>query len=321
VLSVEAIDTLQATFQTTFQTWLTGFFALSAESFLQQLSRLFFDPDRRTYWLFLVTALGVAIWVMSRAEGFRPLDWGRRLLSRDYLLSRSSAVDVGYWALNRVVLVLAVIPLVGGHLALTLEVVRGLRASLGAPPDIGTLPVGVMLCLYTGVFLVVEDASRFYLHYAMHRAPLLWRFHRVHHSATCLTPLTLYRIHPVEMTLYYLRGALVFALVTGVFVYFWGADVKGWQILGVDAIGFLFNLAAANLRHSHIWVSFGALERVFISPAQHQLHHSAALEHRQCNYGAILACWDRWARSWLPAGPRRALTFGLSPQRRDGNLS
>ena len=38
--------------------------------------------------------------------------------------------------------------------------------------------------------------------------------------------------------------------------------------------GVLFNFAAANLRHSHIWISFGRFEKIFISPAQHQIHHS-----------------------------------------------
>ena len=34
------------------------------------------------------------------------------------------------------------------------------------------------------------------------------------------------------------------------------------------------------------------LNRIFISPAQHQIHHSKALKHRDKNLGGQLAIWD-----------------------------
>ena len=36
----------------------------------------------------------------------------------------------------------------------------------------------------------------------MHRVPALWEFHKVHHSAEVLTPLTEWRQHPVELMLF-----------------------------------------------------------------------------------------------------------------------
>ena len=46
---------------------------------------------------------------------------------------------------------------------------------------------------------------------------------------------------------------------------------------GVEALGFWFNAATGNLRHSHVWLPFGPkLERWLLSPAQHQLHHPLA---------------------------------------------
>ena len=61
--------------------------------------------------------------------------------------------------------------------------------------------------MYTMVLFIVEDAQ-ILLHYMMHRVPLLWRVHKIHHSATILTPLTFFRIHPIESLLYYGRSSL-----------------------------------------------------------------------------------------------------------------
>jgi len=161
------------------------------------------------------------------------------------------------------------------------------------------------------VFFIAEDVSRFALHRWMHVSPFLWRFHTVHHSAINLTPVTVHRVHPVEMSLYYLRGLMVFGLVSGVFLYLFGGQLHGWEILGVDCLGFLFNALGANLRHTPIWLTFGRFERWFISPAQHQIHHSAAVAHYDKNFGTCLAIWDRLGNSWLPAKGQSVREYGL----------
>src|SRR5690606_28269865 len=144
-----------------------------------------------------------------------------------------------------------------------------------------------------------------------HIVPWLWSFHQVHHSANVLTPLTLYRTHPVETLLYDARGWLTTSLVAGVFLYLFRGTAVQYEILGVHALGFLFNFLGANLRHSHVWLRFGAWERWFISPAQHQLHHGRTRAMTSSNYGTWLACWDRWAGSWRPAPERPMRDVGL----------
>lgn len=270
------------------------------------------DPSRRIYWPLLLLAIILALWVLAVQERRFPIkQWLLQCFSSRYLFSISSRIDIALWLLNSGIRLLALVPLLGGHLVFTLWVVRFLHGNFGVQEAPVLWPL-VMMTLYTGIFLLIEDFSRYGLHRLMHQVPFLWRFHKTHHSATILTPFTLFRVHPVEMILYYFRGALVFGVVSGVFIYLWGGKVSGWQILGVDAIGFIFNVAAANLRHSHIWLSFGVFERWFISPAQHQLHHSNNPMHFNQNYGAILSVWDRALRSWLPANKRPdGLSFGV----------
>ena len=77
--------------------------------------------------------------------------------------------------------------------------------------------------------------------------------------------------------------------------------------------GVMFNFAAANLRHSHIWISFGRLEKIFISPAQHQIHHSVG--HSNANLGSIFSVWDGLLGTRTYSGQKRELEFGLGPEK------
>lgn len=278
---------------------------------IAELSGIAIDPSKRLFWGFLASSavLIVATWFLQQKK----MTWRRicaTFFAREYWLTRSTLVDVSFLGLNTFLRTVLLVPLFGSHLVGALWVGRSLQGQFGTMPEL-QLPVWLIGIAYTLVFFIVEDLSRFSLHRLMHRVPLLWGFHRTHHSAEILTPLTLNRVHPVEMSLYFLRGLIVFSLVSGAFIYVAGSKLTALEILGVDALGFLFNFLGANLRHSHIWLSFGPFERWFISPAQHQIHHSADIQHRDKNFGTCLACWDKWFGSWVKAGSRRRFRFGL----------
>ena len=105
--------------------------------------------------------------------------------------------------------------------------------------------------------------------------------------------LTLYRMHPVEMILQNLQGFLAFVLVTGVFYYCNNTVLVRATILGVNAFSFVFFVAGANLRHSHVPLRYPKLlEHVFMSPYQHQMHHDKKGKFCHSNYGSRLALWD-----------------------------
>jgi sterol desaturase/sphingolipid hydroxylase (fatty acid hydroxylase superfamily) len=167
--------------------------------------------------------------------------------------------------------------------------------------------------LFTIALFVADDFTRFLLHWMMHKVPALWALHRVHHSAEVLTPITIYRVHPLESFFYSLRLILAQGIVLGIFFYGFGMRLSAWEVAGANAITYCLNLAGANLRHSHVWLSFGPwLEYLFISPAQHQIHHSEQPEHFDRNFGAFLAIWDLLFRSlYRAAGQRRPSGFGL----------
>ncbi len=276
-------------------------------------------PNKRLYWVFLLSALILAsIVVAIQHKRLNMHEQLQALFNREYWFNTSTAVDVACLFTNNTIRVLLIVPLLGSHLAATIFVGGFLQSTFGDAPDIALsmLAVGV---LYTVIFFVCEDLSRFSLHLAMHRVPWLWHLHKLHHSASVLTPLTVHRVHPIEMSLYYLRGMAVFALVSGTFIYLFQGRVHGWQILGVDCLGFLFNFFGANLRHSHIQLSFGMFEKCFISPAQHQIHHSRDMRHFNKNFGTCLACWDRLHGSWCAGKTAEKLAFGLTHEKQEEN--
>ena len=182
----------------------------------------------------------------------------------------------------------------------------------GGKPDLAWSTTAIMISFSITIFLV-DDLARYLLHVLQHRWRFLWFFHQVHHSAVVLTPLTLYRTHPMEILCARLRNTLAHGTVTGVFFFLFGPPLSAWDILGADALGFLFNALGANLRHSQVFLHFGPFERFLISPAAHQVHHSSDPEHYDKNFGVCLALWDRILGTYFD--PRRLqggrLSFGL----------
>ena len=145
----------------------------------------------------------------------------------------------------------------------------------------------------------------------MHEVPALWELHKVHHTATVLTPLTFHRLHPVESGLYMLRGVVVSGPLTAVSFWLFREAAVEVTFLGVHAVGLALNTVSGNLRHSHCWWSWGPVEHWLISPAQHQLHHGRGTDH--LNYGTWLAVWDKLGASWAPAVERPALLGVADP--------
>jgi len=96
------------------------------------------------------------------------------------------------------------------------------------------------------------------------------------------------------------------------FVGLFGSKVDLLTIYGVNVFGLVFHSLGSNLRHSHIPIRYPlVIERIFISPAQHQLHHSRDPQHFDCNFGVVLAIWDRLIGSFHPSIDKE-ISFGLT---------
>jgi len=156
------------------------------------------------------------------------------------------------------------------------------------------------------------DFGFFIMHYAHHRLSWLWAFHRVHHSAEVLTPITANRHHPVDYMLGGCSAFLIGGIGAALFSRYHGVEVDALTIMNVSALHFFYYMTA-NFRHSHIWVHFGKWGScIFVSPAMHQIHHSVAPQHFNKNFGFIFSFWD-WifGTRYIP-DEKEDLVFGLS---------
>ncbi|MEM9127795.1 MAG: sterol desaturase family protein, partial [Pseudomonadota bacterium] len=244
----------------------------------------------------------------------RPKSFTRWLLPKDVYGHRSNLLDFKLFLTNNLAGFLGIFGAVLFAPAVAywvLEALTGGATSDAAPSFARSLAATVIIVMAT-------DFCKYWAHRFHHEWKLLWPFHAVHHSADVLTPITVTRSHPVETLL---RNLLITGIVGIVqAVVLWGlvGHVDLVTIGGANALTFAFNALGSNLRHSHIWLSYGpVLEHVFISPAQHQVHHSVAVEHHDKNYGSIFAIWDwMFGTLYVPRG-RESLTFGVSDA--DGN--
>lgn len=255
---------------------------------MQYLSELpiayFFDPNERLFWGYLLSAAAIAV-VMTLLQGRRLPKSGA---AKSYWLHRSAVVDYQYFFIIWLIKVYLLAPLLFSARDVALLTHALTREQLSPLPGVSYQTVG---WLYTICLFVASDFTRYWLHRALHAFDCLWVFHKVHHSAEVLNPVTFYRVHPVESLLFGIRYALTVGVVTGIFMSLFGAKINIQQVIGVNLFLFIFSVLGSNLRHSHIYLRYpGWLERLLISPAQHQLHHQYRTARR--NYGGALALWD-----------------------------
>lgn len=280
---------------------------------LAELPSYFFDANKRIFSLYLLSAIGMAAWLyfMRLAKQRSVFGFISFLFPKKVWLAKSAVLDYQLWVANKLLKAILFTPIVLTMVPIALGISDALEWLFGPSTPIG-LPIWAIISIFTFSLFLIDDLTRFLLHFMLHKIPVLWEFHKVHHSAKVLTPFTIYRSHPVESYLYACRMALVQGVVVGFGYYFFGDKISMFDILGANAFVFLFNFFGSNLRHSHIWFSWGdKLEGIFISPAQHQIHHSDNPKHFDTNLGSALACWDKWAGSLIKASSVDDISIGV----------
>ncbi|MBK7859752.1 MAG: sterol desaturase family protein [Archangiaceae bacterium] len=275
---------------------------------------VFVNPVKRLYLPFLLgaVALASAVWFFRYRRRWSLV---RYLFPRRIWLHPSTLLDVRLMLFRTVLEGLLIAPFAIPVTTGAVGLARLGWHHLGLVPDWFTLPRAAVTVLFSVAAFCAEDFGRYFIHLLAHRVPALWELHKVHHSAEVLTPLTVYRTHPIESVVMRAGAAGSLTLVAGLFIWLFPGRVGAWQIGGVYALSFIWNVLGSNLRHSHVWLSYPPwLERFLLSPAQHQLHHSTDPGLHHGNYGSALAIWDRLAGSLKLSGRRRRhLEFGLPP--------
>lgn len=255
-----------------------------------------------------ILAMIILAFVLYRVRKIEGSFWSW-LAPKDIYLHKSHMTDIKLFVLGRIVAGLRILSSASIRTVVATVVLASLGVRLGQSSSVWVVIAATL------VVLVISDFSTYWVHRIHHQTAALWPFHEVHHSAEVMTPITVYRKHPI----YDLLGGMFRNVLMGVMLGFWVwmfvDQISIVHIAGASVFYVAFHLAGSNFRHSHIWISYGPKwERVFISPAQHQVHHSIALKHRDKNFGEVFAIWDWMFGTLYRPSRQEALTFGLSDE-------
>lgn len=169
-----------------------------------------------------------------------------------------------------------------------LAVIRAGLGLLGASSlDRGLLDLrGWHAAAQFAVAFVVLDLVRYLVHWADHRVPLLWTFHRVHHSTEALDASAGLRMHVVD----FLQLSAIPVVVFGVLLRLGPA----WIVPAALSVG----IVADGLEHANLRFTLDAPWRrawfaIFNNPLFHSWHHTREGHRCDGNYANALPLWDR----------------------------
>ena len=150
-----------------------------------------------------------------------------------------------------------------------------------------------------GAGLLLLDGWMYVWHRLNHRMPLLWRFHRVHHSDPNMDVTTAARFHLGE---HVISGVLRLLLIPLL-----GLSI--WQIV-------VYEMAVVAMTHfHHANISVGRADRwlrcLLVTPDMHKVHHSRWQPETDSNYAVVLSIWDRLAHTIRLSPTPQLIQFGL----------
>lgn len=166
--------------------------------------------------------------------------------------------------------------------------------------------------LAAAVTLLLLDFAIYGQHILMHKWPVLWRLHQVHHTDLEFDATTAVRFHPLEIVLSMFYKVLCILLI--------GADP-----VAVIAFEIILN-GAATFNHSNVDIRPSLdrkLRRLIITPDMHRIHHSTRRAEMDSNYGFSISLWDRLCGTYTadPEEPQTRMPIGLAPYRNPEELS
>lgn len=131
------------------------------------------------------------------------------------------------------------------------------------------------------LLFLVADFIQWNVHRMLHRVPLLWEFHKVHHSVEEMGFAAHLRFHWMETILYKSAQYIPLAMI--------GYGLEDFFIMHI------FTTAIGHLNHANLRLTYGPLKYILNNPVMHLWHHAKALPKDMpygVNYGITLSIWD-----------------------------
>jgi sterol desaturase/sphingolipid hydroxylase (fatty acid hydroxylase superfamily) len=154
--------------------------------------------------------------------------------------------------------------------------------------------------------LTITTVGGYAGHRAAHEVPLLWRFHRVHHSVREMDWLAANHLHPLDQI--FIRSAAVLPLYA-----------LGFGRISLGAFVILTTLQAVFV-HANVRLTFGPLRWVIATPQFHHWHHAREPQAYNSNYAGEFPAVDAlFGTLYLPA-QRWPAQYGVDDNEPTGYL-
>ena len=159
--------------------------------------------------------------------------------------------------------------------------------------------------------VILLDLIFYGVHRANHRFPILWRFHRAHHSDLEVDVTTALRFHVGKVCISTGIKAVIIPVM--------GIPGIGWLVYEIVA------QAVSQFQHGNVRMPNPVdmrVRRVLVTPRMHWVHHSRRSVDHNTNYGTIFSAWDRWLGTYRMQARREEIQVGLDeyPLPERGNL-
>ena len=143
--------------------------------------------------------------------------------------------------------------------------------------DLSELPSGIQLL----IFFVVLDFVEWTTHILLHKIPVFWKFHQIHHSVKEMGFAAHLRYHWMENLLY--KPLKTFGVMI----------LGGFEPEQAYIVHFIA-ITIGHLNHANIKLSWGPLKYILNNPIMHLYHHAYDLPRGRfgVNFGISLSLWD-----------------------------
>ena len=226
-----------------------------------------FEYDNYFYYLIYVS---IAVWILEIAIPWRK---EQKILRKDFWL------DAFYMFFNFYIFNLILFAALS---SLSAKYFGNFVNMLGIPKS-GMIDLsGLSLWIQFPVFFLLADFVQWSIHVTLHKFPMLWKFHKVHHSVTEMGFAAHLRYHWMETIIYRIG---LFAFIS------WLLNFKLEYTFFLHA----FTILIGHLNHANIALDYGPLKYILNNPKMHIWHHAKEIpkEHPNgMNFGITLSIWD-----------------------------
>ena len=145
------------------------------------------------------------------------------------------------------------------------------------------------------VAFLLYDLSYYWMHRMHHEIKVLWATHSVHHHGEEFNLSTALRQTSTGWLwkwIFYLPMIMI--------------GVPGEVFVTVAGVNLVYQFWVHTKHIGHL----GILEKIFITPMNHSVHHAKNEEYIDANYGGVFIIWDRMFGTYIPERPDIEPVYG-----------